>query len=182
MREWGIHNYQPHWNTSATELLSLLLKVPLAGLQVQAISSLWDSERDRWLNDAPVVISTQKHQLEFCATRLCDFSFSLNSIDLSVPVYWCEYEDYETKPLHWVRQRNTEFKDLVGKFITGIEIVESHVGRDMQDFLDLEEWILSGIALQFKDERLEILNGLDCNTLCRGQSTDEKLRYLQVVM
>jgi len=57
--------------------------------------------------------------------------------------------------------------------------VESRVEKDMQIFLGLELWILSGIALQFQDERLEILNGLDCNILSRSQKSDERLKYTQ---
>ncbi|ELS32500.1 MULTISPECIES: hypothetical protein [Pseudanabaena] len=178
MYEWGIRSYQPKWSDSATELLGLISRIPLIGSQVQALWSLWDEENDEWFNDAPVVICTQENQLEFCANKLNEFSISLDSINLSVPVYWCEDEDPDTKSFRWVQQRNPEFRDLVGKLITGIEIVESRVERDIQIFLGLELWILSGIALQFQDERLEILNGLDCNILSRSQKSDER-KYTQ---
>jgi hypothetical protein len=180
MGEWGIQNYQPQWSNSATELLELMVQIPLTGLQVQTVWSLWDEKSDEWFSDAPVVICTQEKQLEFCATKLNEFSFSLDSIDLSSPVYWCGDEDLDTKPLRWIQQKNPEFSDLVGELVTGIEIVESRVEKDMQTFLGVEAWILSGIALQFKNERLEILNGLDCNTLSRSRKSDEGLRYIQV--
>lgn len=180
MGEWGIQNYQPQWSKSATELLKSMEQIPLTGLKVQAAWSLWDEESDEWFSDAPVVICTQEKQLEFCATKLYEFSFSLDSIDLSVPVYWCGCEDPDAKPFRWVQQKNPEFSDLVGELVTGIEIVESCIEKDMQTFLGVEMWILSGIALQFKHARLEILNGLDCNTLSRSQKTDEGLRYIKV--
>jgi hypothetical protein len=177
---WGIKNYQPQWSDSCTGLLELVVQIPLIGCQVQALWSLWDEETDEWFSDAPLVICTEENQLEFCANELDKFSFSLDSIDLSVPVYWCEDEDPDTKSFRWIQQKNPEFRDLVGKFITGIEIVESFIEKDVQIFLGLDVLILSGIALQFQDERLEILNGLDCNLLSRGWETDEKLKYTQV--
>lgn len=180
MCKWGIKNYQPQWSNSATELLEIIAKIPLMGFQVQALWSLWDEERDEWFNDAPIVICTQKEQLEFCATRLNEFSFSLDSIDLSVSVWWGGYEAPDTKPLQWVRQKNPEFRDLAGKLITGIEIVESYTEKDMQTFLGLEPWILSGVALELQNERLEIFNGLDCNMMSRRQQTDQGLKYTQV--
>ncbi len=180
MCEWGIKNYQPQWSHSATELLELIAQIPLIGCQVQSLWSLWDEESDEWFSDAPVVICIQEKQLEFCANKLDEFSFSLDSIDLNVPVYWCGDEDPNTKSFQWVQQKNLEFRDLVGKLITGIEIVESCMKKDMQTFLGLKSLILAGIALQFQDERLEILNGLDCNLLSRNQKTDERLKYTQV--
>lgn len=178
--KWGIKSYQPQWSDSATELLELIVQIPLIGSQVQALWSLWDEEDNEWFNDAPVVICTQEKQLEFCANKLNEFSFSLDLIDLSVPVYWCSDEDSDIKPFRWVQQKNHEFRDLAGKFITGIEIVESCVEKNMQTFLGLELWILSGIVLQFQNERLEILNGLDCNILSRSRKSDERLKYTQV--
>lgn len=180
MYKWGIRSYQLRWSDSATELLELIAQISLIGAQVQALWSLWDEENDEWFNDAPIVVCTQEKQLEFCANKLNEFSFSLDSINLSVPVYWCGDEDPDIKPFRWVQQKNPELSDLAGKFITGIEIVESRVEKDMQTFLDLELWILSGIALQFQGERLEILNGLDCNILFRNQKNDERLKYTQV--
>ena len=180
MCEWGIKNYQPQWSDSATELLELIAQIPLIEYQVQALWSLWDEKNDEWFNDAPVVICTQEKQLEFCANKLDKFSFSLDSIDLSVPVCWGGYEDSDMNSLRWVQQKNPEFRDLVGKLITGIEIVESCQEKDLQTFLSLESWILSGIALQFQDKRLEILNGLDCNFLSRSQKANEGLKYTQV--
>ncbi|MEM1253090.1 MAG: hypothetical protein AAGI69_11700 [Cyanobacteria bacterium P01_H01_bin.21] len=182
MHEWGIRRYQPQWTDSAKESLGLIAQIPLIGVQVQALWSLWDEENDEWFNDAPIIICTQEKQLEFCANKLNEFSFSLDSINLSVPVHWGGYAEPDIQPLRWVQQKNPEFKDLSGKFITGIEIVESCVEKDMQTFLGLESWILSGIALQFQDGRLEILNGLDCNILSRSQKSDESLRYTQVSM
>ncbi|SRR5579883_501396 len=180
MCEWGIKNYQPQWTDSATELLKLVTHTSLVGLQVQALWSLWDEEHDEWFNDAPIVICTQKEQLEFCATGLNEFSFSLDSIDLSALVYWCVDEAPDTKAFRWVRQKNPEFRDLAGKVITGIEIIESSTEKDMQTFLGLEPWILSGVALELQDERLEIFNGLDCNMMSRRQQTDQGLKYTQV--
>lgn len=181
MGEWGICNYQPYWNTSAVELLNLLEKMTWAKLKVQSIWSLWDCESNEWFNDAPVVICTPENQLEFCATKLNKFSISLNLISLSVPVYWCGDEDPDAKPLYWKPQQNPEFSDLVGKSIVGIEIVEFCFDKEAQTFLGLEKWVLSGIALQLEDERLEILNGLDCNTLSRSQRSEEWSRYIQVM-
>lgn len=177
---WGIKNYQPQWSDSYTELLKLIVHIPLIGCQVQALWSLWDEDNDEWFSDAPVVICTQENQIEFCANKLNEFSFSLDSIDLSVPVYWCGEEDPGTKSFRWVQQKNPEFRDLVGKLITEIEIVESRMEKDIQTFLGLESLVLSGIALQLQDKRLEILNGLDCNLLSRSQKTDERLKYTQV--
>jgi hypothetical protein len=180
MYNWGIKNYQPQLTNSATELLELIAQIPLIGCQVQALWSLWDEESDEWFSDAPVILCTQDKQLEFCANKLDKFSFSLDSIDLSVPVYWCGDEEPDTKPFRWVQQKNPEFRDLIGRLITQIEIVESWMEKDIQAFLGLESLILSGIALQFQNERLEILNGLDCNLLSRSQKTDESLKYTQV--
>lgn len=177
---WGIKYYQPQWIKSGKELSELLAETPLIGCQVQALWSLWDEEFDEWFNDAPVVICTKENQFEFCANKLDEFSFSLDSIDLDIPVYWCGDEDPDTKSFRWVQQKNSEFRDLVGKLITKIEIVESCIEKDMQTFLGLESQILSGIALQFQDERLELLNGLDCNLLSRSQTTDGSLRYIQI--
>lgn len=180
MSEWAIQNYQPQWRKSANELLELLVQIPLIGLQVQTVWSLWDEDSDEWFSDAPIVICTREKQLEFCATKLNEFSFSLNSINLSVPVYWCGYEYTETKPLRWLQQKNPEFSDIPGEFVTKIEVVESCIEKEIQTFLNLETWILSGISLNFKDKYLEILNGLDCNILSRSRKTDRQLRYIQV--
>jgi hypothetical protein len=176
---WGIKNYQPQWSNSAEDLLGLVTQVPLIGCQIQALWSLWD-EDDEWFRDAPIVICTQEHQLEFCANKLDEFSFSVDSIDLNIPVYWCGDEDPDEQPFRWMQQKNPEFSGLIGKSITGIEIAESRIEKDLQAFLGLEPLILSGIVLQFQDKRLEILNGLDCNLLSRQQNSDERLEYTQV--
>jgi hypothetical protein len=180
---WGIKNYQPQWQDSTEELLELVAQIPLIGCQIQALWSLWDEETDEWFSDAPVVICIQEKQLEFCANKLDEFSFSTDSINLSVPVYWCEdEEDPDAKSFRWVQQRNPEFRGLVEELILGVEVMESFIEKDMQNFLGLESLILSGIALQFQDERLEILNGLDCNLLSRSQKTDDTLKYTRVAM
>ncbi len=167
MGKWGIHNYQPQWSNSVAELSSSIQQISTTDMQIRSIWSLWDEEDDEWFNDAPIVICTQEQQLEFCATKLDKFSFSLNSIDLNLPVYWCGVEDPDVVPLQWVSQRNPEFDNLVGKIITEIEIIESGLDRDTQSFLVMGTGILSGIALKFENDRLEIINGLDCNTLVR---------------
>ncbi len=179
MDNWGIKNYQPHWKDSAIALLELIGKAPLIGYPVEELWSLWDEESNEWFSDAPVIICIQGKQFEFCANKLNEFSFSVDSIDIRVPVYWCSDEDSDIEPFHWVHERNREFKDLIGEKISGIEIVESFE-PDISSFMGLECWMLAGIALLFEDQRLEILNGLDCNLLSRSQSTDEGRRYIQV--
>ena len=139
-------------------------------------------EDDEWFKDAPVILCADKKQFEFCANRLANFSFSTDSIDLSQPVYWCgEKEDLDLQPLRWVRQKNTEFDGLVGKTITGVEVIEARVSDTLQTYVGLEPWILSGIVLRFQSERLEIFNGLDCNCLSREKKDYETqgVRYLQ---
>ncbi len=167
MGEWGIDNYQPHWSNSATELSDRLRQISPADMEIRSIWSLWDEEEDEWFNDAPIVVCTQTQQLEFCAIRLDEFSFSLNSIDLTRPVYWCGDTDPDTIPFRWVEQRNPEFANLVGKIISEIEIIESGIDPGSQTALSIGTGELSGIALKFEDDYLAILNGLDCNTLAR---------------
>jgi hypothetical protein len=179
MENWGIKNYQPQWKDSATGLLELIEKAPLIGYPVEELWSLWDKENDEWFSDAPVIIGIQGRRFEFCATKLNTFSFSVDSIDVRVPVYWCSHEDSDIEPFHWVRRRNPEFADLVGEEISGIEIIES-CDLDVSSFMGLEPEMLIGVALLFEDKRLEILNGLDCNFLSRSYSTDERWRYIQV--
>ena len=181
MGVWGIDNYQPRWCNSLPELSSLLVQTPLVGLQITSIWSLWDGREDEWFDDAPIVICTPENQVEFCATKLDEFSFSLDSVDLSVPVYWCEGENPDGEPFHWVQQQNVEFNDLVRKVILGVEIIEyGSIEPDVQTFLGVDAWVLSGIALQFEDDRLEIINGLDRNVLSRSPHPWEGLRYTLV--
>jgi hypothetical protein len=167
MGEWGIRNYQPQWTNSATDLVQSMQQISTANMQIRSIWSLWDEEEDEWFNDAPIVICTQEQQLEFCATQLDLFSCSIDTIDLTLPVYWCDEEDPDVLPFKWVQQRNVEFADLVGKKIVEIVIIESGIDRDLQSVLTLGGGILSGIALKFDRDRLEITNGLDCNSLTR---------------
>ena len=170
MGVWGINNYQPRWCNTSDELSKLLIQTSLIGLQISSSWSLWAGEEDEWFNDAPVVICTETAQFEFCANKSEEFSFSLDSIDLGVPVYWCADSDTDLQPFYWVRSRNIEFNGLVGKSIAGVEIIESeHIQPD-----------LTGITLKFENDRLEILNGLDCNLLSRTQHPWEGLRYTLV--
>lgn len=143
---------------------------------------MWDREEDEWFDDAPVVICTEQVQLEFCAIKLDEFSFSLDSIDLSVPVYWCCADaDPEIQPFYWVQQCNVEFTDLIGKFITGIEVVEyGGIAPDVQVFLGVDALALTGIVLKFENAQLEILNGLDCTLLSRSQHPWKGLKYTLV--
>lgn len=180
MCEWGISNYQPQWTNSTSELAELIAMTSLVGLQVKSLWSLWDEESDEWFSDAPVVICTQEKQLEFCATKLNEFSLSLDSIDLDLPVYWCGYKATDEQPLRWVQQRNLELRNLSGKTITDVEIVESYMTQDTQAFLGLGSWILSGIAFQFQKEYLEIVNGLDQNLLLGSRQSPEDVRYTRV--
>ncbi|MEL6138989.1 MAG: hypothetical protein AAFR42_16475, partial [Cyanobacteria bacterium J06628_6] len=108
---------------------------------------MWDVDDDEWFNDAPIVLCTETQQLEFCANRLSDFSLSTDSIDLSLPVYWCGEEESDFRPLRWVQQRNNEFHGFVQQSIAGVEVIEARVQSEMQKFLGLKSWILSGIAL-----------------------------------
>ena len=171
MGVWGIDNYQPRWCHTSDELANLLVQTSLVGVQIRSIWSLWDREEDEWFSDAPVVIDTQAAQLEFCAQKSDEFSYSLDSIDLGVPVYWCcESADTDVHPFYWVQARNIEFNALVGAVITGIEIVE----------YGSTESELAGIALKFEDDRLEILNDLDCNLLARAQYFWKDSRYIPV--
>ena len=138
-------------------------------------------EDDQWFCDAPLVICTPNHQLEFCATQLSKFSFSVNSVDLDAPVNWCGDEGIDDAlPLRWVKNKNPEFKNLAKKEIIDIEIIESCVEENIQAFVGLELLILSGIALHFQDDCLAILNGLDCNCLFRKPLVDEKLKFTSV--
>jgi hypothetical protein len=85
MENWGIKNYQPQWKDSATALLELIEKAPLIGYPVEELWSLWDEENDEWFSDGPVIIAIQGRNFEFCANKLNEFSFSVDSIDVSVP-------------------------------------------------------------------------------------------------
>jgi hypothetical protein len=182
MGVWGIDNYQPRWCSTSDELSDLLIQASPIGLQIRSVWSLWDGEEDEWFSDAPIVICTQAAQLEFCAHKLDEFSYSLNSIDLGVLVYWCcDSSDTDVQPLYWRKQRNIEFDGLVETAIAGVEIVEyGSIEPDVQVFLGVDTWALTGIALKFDDNRLEILNGLDCNLLSRTQHPWQGLRYTLV--
>ena len=167
MGEWGINNYRPHWTNSTEDLVRSMQQISPASMQIRSIWSLWDEEEDEWFKDAPIVICTQEQQLEFCAMQLDLFSCSIDTIDLTLPVYWCGDADPDGLPLKWVSQRNVEFDNLVGQNIVEIVIIESGIDVDFQSALTLGGGILSGIALKFDRDRLEITNGLDCNLLSR---------------
>ena len=160
----------------------MMVHIPLLGARVESLWSLWDEEYDEWFNDAPIVICTKDQQLEFCANKLNEFSFSLNTIDLSTPVFWCGEAEPDMQPLRWVEQRNPEYEGLIGKPITAVETVESYLEEQVEAFTGLPTFILSGIALHFQDECLEILNGLDCNTLRRNKRGEAGLKYTRLLV
>ena len=132
MGEWGIKNYQPQWTESPIDLSELISQISFISSPVISFWSLWDMEDDQWFCDAPIVICTPNHQLEFCATQLSKFSFSVNSVDLDASVNWCGDEGIDDAlPLRWVKNKNPEFKNWAKKEIIDIEIIESCVEENV---------------------------------------------------
>ncbi|MBD2089940.1 hypothetical protein H6F67_08745 [Microcoleus sp. FACHB-1515] len=180
MGEWGIENYQPRWTNSASKLADLLAATPIVGLQAKSVWVLWDSKQNQWFNDAPVVVCTSSNQLEFCAKTLNSFSFSVNSIDLTSPVYWCGSEELGFAPLQWIQEAYFQTQRLKGKQIAAIRIVEECLDKNIQIGLGYEQWAIAGVELRFESDRLQILNGLDCNQLFWNKKLFPEMRYFDI--
>lgn len=178
---WGIPDYQPRWSKTAGDLHDALcaVRADFVGRPIRAVWTLWDDEDDQWFEDAPVVVDAGSHRLEICATKLDEMSVSVNTIDLSLPVYWCGEEGDGEPAMHWTDRMHSCLAGVASQRIEGFCVMEYRIDSGLQDMLGLN-WVAAGVGLVLEDGYFEVGNGLDCNVMTRSRSSGEDYRYLEV--
>ncbi len=178
---WGIHDYRPRWLTQAGELRDRLraIRPDFVGRPIRAVWTLWDDADDEWFDDAPVIVDVGGHRLEICATKLDQMSVSVNTIDLSQPVFWCGDEDDGEPAMHWTDRIHSCLAGVPSQRIEAFCIMEYRIASGLQDMVGLG-WVVAGVGLELEDGYFEVGNGLDCNAMVRSRSSGEDYRYLEV--
>ena len=178
MSTWGIPGFQPRWLTKVEDLRDALraIQADFVGRPIRAVWTLWD---DEWWNDAPVIIDAGSSRLEVCAHKLDEMSVSVNTIDISKPVFWCGEEEGGDPALRWTDRIHSCLAGIASQRIEGFCIMEYRLFPDLQQMLNLN-WVVAGIGLEFENDYFEVSNGLDCNALSRSRTFGEDNRYIEI--
>ena len=110
---------------------------------------MWDGETDEWFNDAPVIVDVGGRRLEVCATKLDEMSVSVNTIDISRPVFWCGDEDDGEPTMRWTDRIHSCLAGMASKRIESFCIMEYQIHPGLQDMLGLG-WVVAGIGLELE--------------------------------
>ena len=173
MNHWGITGWKPNWINAPDELLAQLITNFPIGKTISRTISLRDEEG--WFSDAPVIISIDGVNHEFCATKIGEYSYTRNSIDISVPVNWCE-EPNGKGSLHWQESAIPEMQLFEGKVVDKVGVVEHLLDESIQEIFQ-QSWVLAGVYFVSNDQHLEIYNALDCNGVVNAKKSISGLRY-----
>ena len=117
--------------------------------------------------------------LEICLTKLDEISVSVNTIEISRPVFWCGEEEDGAAAMLWTDRIHSCLAGVASQRIEALSIMEYRIDSGLQEMLGLS-WVVAGIGLELEDDYFEVSNGLDCNAMARLRSCGEDYRYLEV--
>lgn len=137
------------------------------GYPIQAYYLQWATDDDSWNADAPVIFLINGVQYEFCAFKMNEFHFSINQIDLKVPLDW--YGSHDEFPLIWQKNPLESINHILDKKIKAIRLVE------WQGLFVGIEFTLATSPLP-----LCLLNALDENSLSLEQLDESEYSFIEI--
>jgi hypothetical protein len=186
----GIPNYEPNF-FDRTDIFIKVFGDQLAktiGLTLEDYWLMWQTQENEWYNDGPVILKIANSQFEFTAYKLDEFSLTFDQIDLNKKLDW--YGAGDDIPLTWKNKGNSDINKLIGRKITGINIiaynfistvVDDKVNPENIGRIDETGFMLHGIEFEFEksgwldnNNFLQIFNALDANGMTTKEQKDDK--------
>ncbi|WP_162819922.1 hypothetical protein [Kordia sp. SMS9] len=180
----GIPKYKPQYFSHAIPFLKknkhFLLHVldkKISNYYVQ-----WNTEFNEWNADGPIILIIDEIQYEFTAVQLCDYSMTINKIDLSKKLDW--YGAGDEMPLIWKESAFNHLNIIQGKTIRNIFLIEYNFVLENSienEIVNEKDYNLVGIEFEFHetDNCLSLTNGLDCNDINLSR-IEESIMYRRI--
>jgi len=179
----GISNYAPHFLTQADQFVNLHreLLVSLKGQRLREIYILWNLFDDEWCSLSPIVLITNKTQIELCANKINEYSLTQNTIEIDIEVEPSDMGDGEIWRYQWVRYNNF----TCDTFITGVEVIElrydTTVIHDQNEprnvGYEFSNWLLHGLGIQTEKDYFSFYNAFDTNGIVKQREQKDFIRY-----
>ncbi|MBK9069428.1 MAG: hypothetical protein IPL79_00230 [Myxococcales bacterium] len=120
---YGVPNFEPNFFRDPHTLIEVL-GAELNGLIGKTFEDywvMWDLREDVHYTDGPVVLKIGGEPYEFVARDLDKFSITRARVDLLSPLDW--YGAGDELPLAWRTQTETAINQLIGRTVSGIDIL-----------------------------------------------------------
>ncbi len=159
--DFGIPGYRARWLTGRTAVATAH-GPRLAGLTGRTLTRVWlawDLTDDSWFADCPVLLDFAGEQVEVNHWKFDEIAISWNSVDPTRGVRWLGSDDV---PIAWRSEPLPELTGLVGRPVTGVELLEWH-----GDPGDLANGTVA-LGVDLGDTVLVVFNALDENGLSVG--------------
>ncbi|GLZ80330.1 hypothetical protein Afil01_51370 [Actinorhabdospora filicis] len=154
MSFYGIAGYEPVWRPGTEvrrdhgERLAAL-----AGRRLTAAWLVWNTDRDAWFPDGPVIFDFEGERVELNHFKLDELSVTWNLADVSAPIGWSESR------LSWRSDAEPCLTALVGRVLRAVELlVFDSGGRYLADGT-------VAVRFDFGDTGVTVFNALDENGL-----------------
>lgn len=176
---FGVPEFEPNFFTDADTLLKVHGATLLNWVN-QAIEEywiIWDLKGNVWYQDGPVIFRIGNRNYEFVSQKLDEFSFTVDTIDLSKKLDW--YGMGDELPLVWKKNSLEEINCYIGEPILEVNLLTYNSAGTALKFIAHRTYIeiekpsetsnmLHGIEFVFPDKDLfnkasylNIFNGID---------------------
>lgn len=162
---WGIENYEPNFTENFDDALQMCrrFKSQIIGGTIEKTWVAWQEGDDSWSADAPVILRISGNNFEICFTKLSDFAFTSNLIDIEKPFLWCGSEELQ---LHWRLNSLPTLQNAVGQRVNGFQLI----GLGIPLFL----------SFQLEQGQLLIYNALDENGVSDQPFMNHRFRFVDI--
>ena len=168
----GISKYKPNFHTNADNFKNEFNQTlsDLIGKRIERFWVMWDTKRNEWLADGPIVLEIDGKRFELTAFQLDEFSLTINSFELTDKLDW--YGMGDEMPLIWKENGNADLIKNLNKSIIGINILVYNFISEFTDSGNKHETgnMLTGIEFVLEKESesdtenfFSIFNALDQN-------------------
>ena len=156
MFNYGIPGYEPDWIRERPTIAAAHGErlTGLVGRRLTSAWIVWDTDKDTWFADCPVLLDFDGERVEINHYKFDDISITWNTIDRTLPLHWADFH------LRWRDDKPPGFTVLRGQTLQKVELLEWG-GHDMANGS-------VAIGFTFPTGCVEIFNALDENGLSFG--------------
>lgn len=168
----GITTYKPNFFDDANLFLNTHKDKfeKLIGKPISRFWVMWDEKENERNPYGPVILEIDNDNYEFCAYRLDDFSFTLNTIDLTEKLDW--YGMGDEMPLSWKENGQQDLQESLNRSIAAINILIYNFNSTYVETGEPHEtgFMMHGIEFEMENKSgkttyFSIFNALDQNGL-----------------
>ncbi|VXA91537.1 conserved hypothetical protein [Flavobacterium sp. 9AF] len=158
----------------------------LIGKSISRFWVMWDVKENEWYPDGPVILEIDGNNYEFCAYQLDDFSFTLNTIDLTEKLDW--YGMGDELPLSWMENGKQDLKVSLNQPISAVNILTYNFKSKNIETGESHEtgFMMHGIEFEIENESrtttyFSVFNALDQNGLSSERvEQDDQIKRIKI--